>query len=84
MMYTGAVYIVPDTKKDRRIKVDFDDVWSIQLRYNIEAYEAVVQYLYDRYHRLFPKLGSEIFDKICADYRPYEQAMYDLGIYDWM
>lgn len=84
MNYTGAIYVIPDGTKDRRIKVDFEKVWSIQIRYNIDGYEAVVQYLREKYKKLFYRMGHEIFDKIYSDYRPYEQSMYDMVIYDWM
>ena len=84
-MYTTCIiYEIPDGKKVHKVKVDFDKVFSIQLRYNIESDDAVLQYLYEKYRKLFPRFGHEIFDRIHKDYKPYENMMYDMSIYDWI
>lgn len=78
------IYELPTGKRTKKIKVDFDKVWSLQVRWNIDGDEAVVQYMYDKYRKLFPKLGNEIFEQIYRDYFPFERSMYDMSIYDWI
>ena len=79
MYIIGNTYEIFDGKKRQKIKVDFEKIFNLQLRYDIDAEEAVLQYLFEKYHKLFPRLGKEIFNTIVKDYRPYEHEMYELA-----